>query len=48
MTRILIAFTVATALGAQAPARGVQPARDGQWQHADADWSKVLNGHLPR
>lgn len=27
---------------------GAQPARDGQWQHADAAWSKALNGHLPR
>ena len=27
---------------------GAQPARDGQWQHADADWSKALNAHLPR
>lgn len=27
---------------------GAQPARDGQWQHADADWSRALNAHLPR
>jgi len=27
---------------------GAQPARDGQWQHADAGWSAALNAHLPR
>jgi hypothetical protein len=27
---------------------GVHPARDGQWQHAEASWSAALNAHLPR
>jgi hypothetical protein len=32
--------------GTESP--GAQPARDGQWQRADPDWSRALNAHLPR
>lgn len=32
--------------GTESP--GAQPARDGQWQHANADWAAAVNAHLPR
>jgi hypothetical protein len=27
---------------------GLQPARDGQWQRAEENWSVALNAHLPK
>jgi hypothetical protein len=32
--------------GTESP--GIQPARDGAWQHAEAAWSLALNAYLPR